>query len=121
MFIRRDAKPLSSSANQDLKAQHAQGMKDPLTGTDIMNLARRSTPRLIEQAEYYVLQFLLNSPEFNQKTYSGRKSDLLQQLAPVDRLPYGPDHITLQYLLRTVDQPEASYADHEFLLNEWLW
>ena len=120
VFVKRDAKPLSSSANQDLKTQRARGMKDPLTGTDIMNLARRSTPRLIKQAEYYVLQFLLNSPEFDQKTYSGRRSDLLQQLAPVDRLPYGPDHITLQYLLGTVDRPEASYADHEFLLNEWL-
>jgi len=120
VFVKWIAKPLSSSANQDLKTQCAQGMKDPLTGTDIMNLARCSTPQLIKQAEYYVLQFLLNSPEFDQKTYSRRRSDLLQQLAPVDRLPYRPDHITLQYLLGTVDRPEASYADHEFLLNEWL-
>ena len=59
------------------------------------------------------------SPQFDLGTYSGRDSDALKPPLPVKQLPPGPDHITLQYLLGTVNIPEASYADNDQLLEEW--
>jgi hypothetical protein len=52
--------------------------------------------------------------------YSGKDSELLMAPPAVDFLSYGQDHITLQYLLKTVDIPEASYEDNSQLISEWF-
>lgn len=39
--------------------------------------------------------------------------------ASVKQLPYGQENVTLQYMLGTVNIPEASYEDHGRLIKEW--
>jgi len=62
----------------------------------------------------------LESPEFDYKSYVGKGSTVLQPPPPVDQLPHGPENVTLQYLLGSVNIPEASYEDNERLMEEWF-
>ncbi|KAJ2921425.1 hypothetical protein H1R20_g15670, partial [Candolleomyces eurysporus] len=120
VYIKRDAPQPSNSLNKMLKEQRAQGIKDPLTEVDIFDLEQASASRIDEQMKYTVLRMLLDSPEFDLKSYEDRKSDFLKAPPPIDPLPTGPDHTTLQFLLGTVDIPEVSYEDSSRLVNEWL-
>jgi len=120
VYIKRDATHLSENANRNLREKRAEGMKTPLTALDIADLAAAHYPRVEKQAEYYVLRFLLDSSDFNLKTYDDRKSTYFEAPKPVDALLCGPDHITLQYMLGTVNISEASYEDHTKLINEWI-
>ena len=63
---------------------------------------------------------MLESPEFDYQTYSGKGSITLNAPPPVNQLPSGKEHITLQYLLGTVNIPEASYEDNNRLIEEWF-
>ncbi|KAG5634601.1 hypothetical protein H0H81_001411 [Sphagnurus paluster] len=120
VYIKPDAEPLSEQAIDDLKKQRAEGLKKPLTEINIMDLAQKAYPRIQAHTIHHVLRFLLDAPEFNLETYKGKDSDALKPPPPVDQLPCGPDHVALQYLLGTVNIPEASYKDHERLIDEFF-
>ncbi|KAJ7753107.1 hypothetical protein DFH07DRAFT_774241 [Mycena maculata] len=64
--------------------------------------------------------YLFDSPDFDFSTYNGCDHDLLQRPPPIQQLPFGKEHIFLQYLLGTVNIPEASYEDNAQLIEEWL-
>jgi hypothetical protein len=67
-----------------------------------------------------VLRILLDAPRFDFSTYEHWGSPLLLPPIPIHQLPSGKDHITLQFLLGTVNIPEASYEDNSRLIKEWL-
>jgi hypothetical protein len=94
-------------------------MKNPLTPLDIIDISLEAHPQIQAHTTHHVLCFLLESPEFDLQTYPGKDSAALKPPPPVDQLPSGPDHVTHQYMLGTVNIPEASYEDHEHLLEEW--
>jgi hypothetical protein len=120
VYIKRNATQLPKLANSNLKKSRAAGMRNALTELDIVDLANMSFPRIQAHATHQVLRFLLESPQFDFKTYSGKDSPLLKAPPPIDQLPTGPEHITLQYLLGTVNIPEASYADNDRLMDEFF-
>ena len=94
-------------------------MKNTLTPLDIIDISLEVQPHIQAHATHHVLRFFLKSPEFDLQTYSGKDSAALKPPPPVNQLPSGPDHVTHQYMLGTVNIPEASYEDHECLLEEW--
>ncbi|KAF6752011.1 hypothetical protein DFP72DRAFT_1070712 [Ephemerocybe angulata] len=120
VYIKRDAPKLPEGINQSLKEKRVEGMANPLTESDIARLATESYPRVQQQMAYIILRMLLDSPEFNLKTYKDRNDPALQPPKPVDQLPTGDDHVTLQYLLGTTSTAEASYQDNSKLIDEWL-
>ncbi|KAF6746516.1 hypothetical protein DFP72DRAFT_823129 [Ephemerocybe angulata] len=120
VYIKRDAPKLPDGITQLLKETRAAGLQNPLTASNINDLASKSYPRIQEQMAYLVLRFLLDSPEFDFGTYKYRKSSSLRAPKAVDQLPTGDDHITLQYLLGTTNIAEASYEDNARLIDEWL-
>jgi hypothetical protein len=120
VYIKCNATPLSESANHDLKKCRAAGLLNPLMEMDILDPTDQSYPHIQQYAIYQVLQFLLESPEFDYQTYSGKGSITLNAPPPVNQLPSGKEHITLQYLLGTVNIPEASYEDNNRLIEEWF-
>lgn len=63
---------------------------------------------------------LLECPEFDFTSYKYMSSEILKKPPAVDELPCGKDHITLQYLLGSVNIPEASYEDNSRLIKEWF-
>jgi len=111
---------LSENANKNLRSQRAAGMVNPLTELEIFDLANSTYPTIQQHMTYHILCFLLDSPEFDLKTYQHKKDDRLKAPAPVDQLPCGPEHTTLQYLLGTVGIAEVSYEDNSRLINEWF-
>ena len=113
-------KPLSDDMNFQLREKQEEGLKSPLTELEIIQITLDSHTCIQNQTEYIILCTLLESPDFKFKTYSGKDSELLKAPSPVDSLPCGQDHITLQYLLGTVDIPEASYEDNSQLISEWF-
>src|SRR6202050_1775704 len=72
VYIKRNATPLTESVNAELKRTRAAGLLNPLTEIDIIDLADKSFPRIEAHGTYYVLHFLLESPQFDLKTYFGR-------------------------------------------------
>ena len=111
---------LSENANKNLRSQRAAGMVNPLTELEIFDLANSTYPTIQQHMTYHILCFLLDSPEFDLKTYQHKKDDRLKAPAPVNQLPCGPEHTTLQYLLGTVGIAEVSYEDNSRLINEWF-
>ena len=120
VYIKRDATPLSLMANRSLQETRAAGMQNPLTALDIFDLAVEATPHILSHIKYQVLRFLLINPEFDLPSYSFSQSELLHPPNPRQPLPTGSKHVTLQYLLGTVNIPEASYEDNSRLVIEWL-
>lgn len=119
VYIKRDGAPLPPSANHNLKKQRAEGLLNPITEEFVYDLGEKSWPRVEKHATYHALRFLLESPEFDLQAYSGKDDPALKALPPVNQLPAGPEHVTLQYLLGTVNIPEASYDDNVRLMEEW--
>ncbi|PIL35265.1 hypothetical protein GSI_01990 [Ganoderma sinense ZZ0214-1] len=69
---------------------------------------------------FHVLQVLIESPEFAFPTYTHKDSPILDPPAPVDELPCGPEHVTLQFMLGTLPTPEATYEDNDKVIAELL-
>jgi hypothetical protein len=120
VYIKQDAPHLPEGINTLLNERRNQRMKTPLTELQIWERAQKNEPRLQEQAAHIILRMLLESPEFDFKSYKDRASPVLDPPTPVDVLPVGKEHATLQYLLGTVDIAEASYEDNSRLIGEWL-
>ncbi|KAJ7621616.1 hypothetical protein DFH06DRAFT_1233093 [Mycena polygramma] len=120
VYIKRRATPLSPTANRDLQVKRAAGLENPISLLEIFDLAQAAAPRLIVQTNYHILRVLLDAHKFDFDSYSGKDSNILARPGRINGLPFGPDDITLQYLLGTVGIPEASYEDNERLIDEWL-
>lgn len=95
VYIKRNATPLPETANLHLKQHRAEGLLNPLTEIDIMDMADASFPCIEKHSAYQVLRFLLECPEFDFKTYAYNDSTALQAPPPVKCLPSGRDNITL--------------------------
>ncbi|KAL1670909.1 hypothetical protein EV122DRAFT_227347 [Schizophyllum commune] len=124
-YIKRDARALPLQSNARLREQHAQGLSNPLTSLDILQLELDAAPRLAKEMVYEVLRVLIDMPEFNLQTYKHRNSPFNTPLfaPPPDArtLPHSAEHITMQYMLETEGMPEASYEDQEKLIMVWLY
>ncbi|KAJ6481356.1 hypothetical protein DFH09DRAFT_1107681 [Mycena vulgaris] len=120
VYIKRSAIPMPPITNRLLQEFRIEGLRKPLTALDIMEIAEVSEPRRRSHIEFIVLNFLLQAPEFEFESHPKPDHPLFQLPAAVRELLCGPDHITLQFLLGTVDIPEAAYEDNSRLINEWL-
>ncbi|KIM73719.1 hypothetical protein PILCRDRAFT_92920 [Piloderma croceum F 1598] len=112
-------------------------MSHKWTGNAVGRISKRSMEEVVELMQHFPwlishdnVQILFrvfsqridnqDSPQFDFKTYLGTDSPVLKAPSPVDQLPSGPENITLQYLLGTINIPEASYADNDRLMEEFF-
>jgi len=95
-------------------------MKNPITASQIYQLISASHPSIEQHMIHHVLQVLLNTPEFDLSTYTFKNSPFLQRPQPVNELPCGPDHVTLQFMLGSLPIPESTYEDNDRVLAA-LW
>ena len=84
-YTLNDATMLSENANKNLRSQRAVGMANPLTELEIFDLADSTYPTIQQHMTYHILRFLLDSPEFDLKTYQHKKDNRLEAPAPVDQ------------------------------------
>lgn len=120
VYIRRSAKLLPATVHKALQEMRAIGMAHPLDAFDIFEIAELADERRYPHTLYVVLRALFDSPDFDYATYKDKDHPLLQRPSPIYQLLFGKDHITLQFLLGTIDIPEASYDDNARLIDHWL-
>jgi hypothetical protein len=120
VYIKRSAKPLPKEINRMLQEFRREGIRNPLTGAEIIKISLSADTRRLPHTLWLILHYLFESPTFNFVSYNGREHPLLQKPAAIQQLPSGPDHTILQYLLGTLNIPEASYEDNARLIIEWL-
>lgn len=92
VYIKQDAAKLSEELNKLLKEQRAEGIKNPLTAIEIMDLDHDAAPKIEQRMVDVVLRMLLETPEFDFKTYTDRNSDVLQPAPP--SMPFQQDLTT---------------------------
>ncbi|KAJ7222322.1 hypothetical protein GGX14DRAFT_326506, partial [Mycena pura] len=120
VYIKRSATPMPPITNRLLQECRIEGLRNPLSAFDIMEIAEVSEPRRRSHIIFTVLNILLQAPEFDLESHPKHDHPLFQRPASVLELLCGLDHITLQFLLGTVDIPEAAYEDNSRLITEWL-
>ncbi|EEB99234.1 hypothetical protein MPER_01126, partial [Moniliophthora perniciosa FA553] len=120
VYIKPDATPLSTQANHDFQKKRAEGMKNPITELEILDLAIQHSSAIHRRMVHHVLQFLFNTPEFSFESYEHKESTLFAPPPWLDKLPHGPKHAAKQFLLGSVNIGEASYEDNLRVLDEWL-
>lgn len=110
-------RPLS---NRALQVSREEGRKHPLTIHDIFRLETKSAAAQHARDIHQVLQYLVNSPDFDLRTYQHKDHDIFSPPPPVEKLPHGPPSITEQHMLGTVHIEEASYEGNDQLIMEWF-
>ncbi|KLO06378.1 hypothetical protein SCHPADRAFT_946131 [Schizopora paradoxa] len=120
-FVSTKRYPLSPEQVAATKAARAEGIEKPLGCLDIFELEEVASKALHPHIVNQILRTLLESPEFDFKTYPHKDSHLFEAPIPLHPLPIRrPGDIPLQFLLRTVHQEETSYEGNDKLIEEWL-
>ncbi|KAH7921009.1 hypothetical protein BV22DRAFT_1132613 [Leucogyrophana mollusca] len=109
--------PLDNRAFQEYQAE---GRKVPISITQIYDLEQAAAPHHHARDIYRVLQYLLQSPNFDFSAYSDPNHPAFTPPPPVKKLPSGPDYVTQQFMLGTVQIDEASYEGNDKLIGEIL-
>lgn len=120
VFVKPNGPPPPSISHTALQEQRQRGRQNPISISDIITLEVAAAPRIQAHLVDIVLRFLLETPEFNIKTYAYSDHPALAPPAPVNPLPHGPEHVTKQYVLGTVHIDEASYDGTDDLIKEWM-
>ncbi|KAK6980827.1 hypothetical protein R3P38DRAFT_3334136 [Favolaschia claudopus] len=105
VYVKRSTKRLPLNINRMLQEWRRDGAKNPLTGVDIFKISLAADSRRIPHLKSLTLRCLFEAPEFDISSYSDRDHHLLQEPSAVHQL-------TMQYLLGTLNIPEASYEDN---------
>ncbi|KAK6997272.1 hypothetical protein R3P38DRAFT_3286772 [Favolaschia claudopus] len=107
-YLKPGATPLPASATQDLKEQRAANLDSPITIRRVLDLAAVGNKKLRPYYAWLLLAALIHSPDFDLSTYKFKDHTLLQKPPPLNPLPIGKDAKSMQFLLSSVNQPEAS-------------
>ncbi|KAK7034933.1 hypothetical protein R3P38DRAFT_2435910, partial [Favolaschia claudopus] len=107
-YLKPGATPLPASANQDLKEQRAANLDSPITIRRVLDLAAVGNKKLRPYYAWLLLAALIHSPDFDLFTYKFKDHTLLRKPPPLNPLPIGKDAKSMQFLLSSVNQPEAS-------------
>lgn len=109
VHVKKDAPKFTPQDFRELQQLRREGMKNPISALEILELDEGQEDNLLRFLEYEVLQCLLDAPEFEISTYPYRKDKVLDRPVPIHELPCGPDHRSYQYMLGTMSISEASY------------
>ncbi|KAK7014577.1 hypothetical protein R3P38DRAFT_3322105 [Favolaschia claudopus] len=108
VYFNPKGKPLPPSANAELKARRAGNLNNPMTGAELWKLMGDSEKQLRPFNIHTLLDFLLNSAEFDLEKYPFADHQLLMPLERLNGLPTGKDAKWIQRLLGSQ------------LITEWL-
>ncbi len=120
IFVKPSAPPPPPLSSAALQEQREYGRQHPITMAEIVALEKAAAPRIRAHLVHIILKVLLDCPEFDLSTYEQREHSAFAAPPPVNRLPFGPEHITKQYVLGTVHIDEASYEGTRDLIEEWM-
>ncbi len=82
-------------------------------------LAMDAGPRINSRTISVVLQFLVESPNFNFETYASKEDQIFSPYPSGHQIPIRKEYIPSQYVLKTAHIEEASYKGNACVLIEW--
>ena len=109
LFFQPNAPPEPPLCNRTLQEFRFEGRKTPLSALKIYDLASVAAPAQHDRDVFLMLQYLMDSTEFNFATYSNRDHPIFCRPEPVHQLPVGKQYVTRQFMLGTEHLEEASY------------
>lgn len=120
IHVKKNAPVLDEAVNRALQKKRAAGQKDPINFQFIWSLLCDTQERIDNSMSYEVLRVLLDSDEFNLKTYRWRKDSELNPPLPVRQLPHGEDHVSHPYMLGTMHISESSLEGNSKVVDAIL-
>jgi hypothetical protein len=99
------------------RLQRHEGRTNPITYADILRLEIAAKPRIKKLALWHILTVLFDAPAFNFSTYDHRKHPAFARPTPWRQVSSDPRHKTVQYMLRTIHEEEASYSGTDRVLH----
>jgi hypothetical protein len=112
--------PLARWPDRDLRIhQRALGADNLIPCDEIFMLAAGAGPQIDSYAISLVLQFLVESPDFDFETYAFKEDQIFSSFPSGHQLPIGKEYIPTQYILKTAHIEEASYEGNARVLAEW--
>ena len=81
-----EEKPLN---NQGLQEQRKIGQMNPVTAKDVVGMTMPAAKHVTLWMRHWILQFLLDSPDFDLKNYNGQSNAWLKPPLPVCELHWG--------------------------------
>ncbi|KAI0639717.1 hypothetical protein C8Q77DRAFT_1082554 [Trametes polyzona] len=119
IYILPKAAFLPPDISHRVKEQRRRASTSPFSLESVYMDETDAAGRIRAQARYRILRFLLDSPAF--RSYKHHDDPLLAAPPPTDLLPCGPEHVTEQRILETVEVDESSYDGTDELCNKvWL-
>ena len=109
LFFQPDAPPEPPLSNRTLQEFHSKGRKTPLSMLKIYDLASIAAPAQHDRDVFLMLQYLMDSTEFDFATCTNRDHPIFSSPEPVHQLPVGKQYVTRQFMLGTEHLEEASY------------
>ncbi|KLO04433.1 hypothetical protein SCHPADRAFT_947696 [Schizopora paradoxa] len=120
VVFKMDTTKPSPTAVEEICKTREEGLENPLSFEDIAALEMEGAEALVPHMDYQILEFLIESPEFDLETYLQKDDPIFSPPPAIQQLPFGEEHTAMQFILRTVHQEEASYEGNDKLIEEWL-
>lgn len=107
--------------NPRLQEQRKIGRTNPITAKDIIKGPMSTAKRVVSRMRHWILQFLLDSPDFDLEKYDGRSDARLKPPPPVHELPTGRENQIIQHMLPTLPIDEATYNGNDQVMDRaWM-
>lgn len=97
-----------------------EGVNNPVTFGDIIQLDLKASGRLKAQAVHLILKFLVDAPEFDFSNYEHSDNAIFSRPTLTFQLETGPSSATCQYMLDLLHIDEVSYEGNDRVLEEWF-
>lgn len=104
--------------NRALQEQRKIGRTNPITAKDIVKATIPAAARVMSRMRYWILQFLLDSPDFDLEKYDNRNDARLKPPPPVHELPTGRKNQIIQQMLPTRHINQSTYEGNDQVMGQ---
>lgn len=99
--------------NCRLQEQRRIGRSNPITAKDIIKMITPATMCVMSRMRHWILQFLLDSPDFNLDKYDDWDDTRLKPPPPMHKLPTGLENHIIQQIISTHRIDELTYEGND--------
>ena len=110
-----EEKPLD---NRGLQEQRKIGRMNPVTAKDVVEMTMPAAKRVALRMRHWILQFLLDSPDFDLENYNGQSNARLKPPPPVCELPAGRKNQIIQHMLPTHHIDQSTYEGNDQVIAQ---
>lgn len=121
LFLIENPDPLVSLlSNAQLQETQKAGHGDMFDIKEVIQLENKSHDSSHAFFVYQVLHYLLDSSDFDLKTYHDQDSPLFKKPPAINQIPHDSSLLSKQFMLWTVHIEEASHEGNSQIMEEWF-